>query len=471
MAYVGLFMFIARLGFEQAHIKRVSEGQDLKKCIGTFFVVKVVLITLMICVVLASIVIWKYVIGKGFQTAEHEQVIYIFLAYYALMNLSAVPLSTFIARREVAKQQFPSLMDHLVRVPLIIIIAVGSYGVIALASTYLIGVIALFVTAMFLFRFYPFGRFDSTIFRSYFKFAILISVSTSIAIINKNIDKVMLQLFWGAYEVGNYFAVQKITEFLIFMSTAITILLIPTLSKHHGKSNNTEIKRLTRTAERYVSLVVTPCAVILIVMSWPILNLFNEKFANDAQGILPIMAIFSYIFCLYLVFINQIMAVNRPGIAAMIGISMAIINITLNLILIPRDIKILGVTLFGLGAIGAALATMISKIIGLTMSKIAVRRLTGTKTNLKILLHMCAGVVMGGSLYLINLYITHYFFPIESVFIVVPICLLGLGIYVGVLWLVREFTRDDFKLFMNILNPKEMKQYVVSELRDKEKKT
>jgi hypothetical protein len=45
--------------------------------------------------------------------------------------------------------------------------------------------------------------------------------------------------------------------------------------------------------------------------------------------------------------------------------------------------------------------------------------------------------------------------------------LLGLGIYLGALVLGKEFTRDDLKLFLDILNPQKMKHYVVSELRNK----
>jgi O-antigen/teichoic acid export membrane protein len=54
LAYVGLFAFITDLGFNHAHIKRVSEGKDLKKCIGTFFVLKLVLIGIMVGIVLVE---------------------------------------------------------------------------------------------------------------------------------------------------------------------------------------------------------------------------------------------------------------------------------------------------------------------------------------------------------------------------------------------------------------------------------
>lgn len=465
LAFVGLFAFISDLGFNRAHIKRVSEGGDLEKCIGTFFLIKLVLIAIMVGFVLFSIFLWKVVLGRGFETSEHERVIYLFILYYAILSLSAVPLATFSARRETAKQQLPALLEPFIRVPLSIIIALGALGVFALAGSYVIGVAALFITAIILFRGFPFGKFDSKIFRNYFKFAFPTWVSSTIAIISVNVDKVMLQLFWNATIVGYYFAVQKLTAFLMFVSTSVTVLLFPTLSKHHSKGEYEETRRLTKAAERYVSLIVMPCAVLLIVFSRPILYLFSADVAENASTTLQIMTICTVILCFYVIFMNQILAVDRPDLCAKIGISMAGINIALNMILIPKDIKSIGINLFGMGAEGAALATAISGAIGLIACKIITRRLTGTKWNPRILLHLGGVIIMGTVLYYLNSVIS-----IVRWYEVGGACLLGIGIYLAFLSLLKEFTRDDLRLFLNILNPKEMKRYVISELRGKEKK-
>ena len=66
MAFVWLFAFLSELGFNRAHIKRISEGQDLEKCIGTFFVIKIVLTAIMVGCVLSVIFFWKFVLGRGF---------------------------------------------------------------------------------------------------------------------------------------------------------------------------------------------------------------------------------------------------------------------------------------------------------------------------------------------------------------------------------------------------------------------
>jgi O-antigen/teichoic acid export membrane protein len=463
MAYVGMFAFITDFGFNTTHIKRVSEGQDLGKCVGTFLVIKIVLIVIMSAIVLGTIMIWKYGLGRGFESQDHENVIYLFILYHALLSIAAVPIGTFAARRETAKQQLASLLDPLIRVPLAIIIAVYSFGVFALAWSYLLGVVGLLVASVILFRKYPIGKFDPKVFRNYLSFALPISVSSTIGIISLNIDKVMIQLFWDSTSVGYYFGVQKLTGFIVFVSIAVTTLLFPTLSRHHGKNEYSEIRKLTNSAERYVSLVIVPCTTLIMVFSGPILNLFSGDMANNAKDILRIMAIYSLLLSFAKIFSQQIVAIDKPGLMAKIGVSIAVINIILNLLLIPKDIQSLGINLFGLGAEGAAIASTISMGIGLILIKIYTKKLTDTKWNPRILLHFGSAVIMAIVLLTIDMMIS-----IERWYEIGFACILGFGIYIGLLWVLRELKRSDLDLFFDIVNPKGMGRYIISELRGKE---
>jgi O-antigen/teichoic acid export membrane protein len=462
LSIVGVFSIIAKIGFDSAHVKRVSEGQNIEACVGTFLVIKVVLIGIMVGAVFLGVFIWKYVLGLGFETPDSEPVIYIFILYYAVLAISAVPLATFSARRETAKQQLPGLLEPLIRVPVTIIVAVGAFGVFALAGAWLLGALALMITSFILFRGFPIGKFDRELSRKYIDFAKPIAILSSVGIFSTYVDKITLQLFWGSTYVGYYFGVQNLTRFLILIATAVTMLLFPTLSKHHSKEEFKEVRRLTAAAERYVSIVIMPIAVLFIVFPKPILEIFEASIAENAWRTMQIMTIYSVVFAFYIIFVNQIMGVDKPRTYAKVGVFIAILNIALNIILIPRNIKSLGLTLFGMGPNGAALATLISFSLGLVIVKIITRRVTGTKWNPRILLHIGAALVTGGILYFLSTIIV-----VEGAFVLGPVCLLGIGIYIGFLTLLREFTRDDFKLFLDILNPKGMKDYVFSELKDK----
>ena len=71
-------------------------------------------------------------------------------------------------------------------------------------------------------------------------------------------------------------------------------------------------------------------------------------------------------------------------------------------------------------------------------------------------------IVTGDILYYLSTVIN-----VEGVLVLGSVFLLGIVIYVGFLAIFREFTRDDVKLFLDILNPMGMKDYVASELKDK----
>ncbi|MEW6070852.1 MAG: oligosaccharide flippase family protein, partial [Candidatus Thermoplasmatota archaeon] len=139
IAYVTMFSFIADLGFGGAHIKRVSEGKDLGICIATYARIKILLTVIMACVIIGSIIFWKYVLGRGFESTLHECVLYIALFYIIFYTFSSFFLYTFSARQETAKFQIPYFAEALSKVTVTIVIAVFAFGVLALAFSYVLG--------------------------------------------------------------------------------------------------------------------------------------------------------------------------------------------------------------------------------------------------------------------------------------------------------------------------------------------
>ena len=74
---------------------------------------------------------------------------------------------------------------------------------------------------------------------------------------------------------------------------------------------------------------------------------------------------------------------------------MVVINVFLNIILIPRDINSLGLTLAGLGATGAAIATVISYLAGLIYIRILARKKTGILGSKSVIFHAFSAIISG----------------------------------------------------------------------------
>ena len=47
---------------------------------------------------------------------------------------------------------------------------------------------------------------------------------------------------------------------------------------------------------------------------------------------------------------------------------------------------------------------------------------------------------------------------------------LGLGVYLGILFVLKEFNKKDLNFFLDILHPIKMLKYASSELKEKPKK-
>ena len=493
MSFLGLFAFISDLGFGGAHIKRVSEGKDLGKCIGTYVVVKLILTTTMVAVVLGGIFVWKTLLHQGFYDATTESVIYVMLLYCILTAFVQIPLATFGGRQEIAKSQVPMISETLFRVPLMILVAsagvvgisvikpelkdihpfvwpsflrglqdfIASHAVGSLASTYALGAFAMLILGLFFFRGYPISRPDKEYFKSYFAFALPTMLVSAIAVISTNIDRVMIGYFWRAEDVGFYFSAQKIAFFVLALSSSVGTLLFPTISEHHAKNRFEDIRKTANLAVKYISMMACPAVAFLIVFRKPVIDIALSSAFYPAAPVLIVLLIYVLIAALIGPYSLIVVGMNRPGLAAKAGFIVCVTNIVLNTLFIPKNGAL---SIFGInGSTGAAIATAISGFIGLIMFMFLSKRLVGIKISKKPLLHMSAACVMGCLLYYLST-LTAFVRWYHLVFFGI----IGLVAYLGILYLFKEFTREDLNFFLDTVNPKEMGRYVKSELKRKD---
>jgi hypothetical protein len=139
---------------------------------------------------------------------------------------------------------------------------------------------------------------------------------------------------------------------------------------------------------------------------------------------------------------------------------MVIINIFLNLILVPKDINSIGLKLAGLGATGAAIASVISYISGLIYIRIMSWKITGIIGEKRILIHAFSAILLGLFLTYIN-----NIFNIDRWYHLCFISFIGILLYLGILYLFKEFKKEDYIFFLDTLNIKKMMSYIKDELK------
>lgn len=458
MAYVSLFSTFSNLGFGSAHIKRVSEGKDLGKCNGTYFTVKLILTFVMAIVVISTILVPKFLQHKHFISSQHETVLYIILLSTVISNISMMLIVTFGARKEVAKQQVPKLIEKAVTVSAKVVIALIGLGVIALAGANLMGAIVALLCFAYLFRGYPISKPNREYLRSYVKFAIPVMFIGFLSDIALNMDKVMIQFFWTTADVGFYSAAQRISVILTFITTASATLLFPTISKYHSKNNIKAIRDLSNRAERYLSMVFFPIVALIFIFAHPIcVGILGDDFALSAP-LLVILTLVVLVNGTTLPYSQQIGGTNRIVLAAKLSAVVFVLDIILNFLFVPRELA--GVRLLGLGSYGAALSTLMSVTVGAVLFRIYAFRITGSKTNPSVLLHLVAAFIMGMVLYALSSSMSEI-----RVYYLIPFGLIGIGVYVATLVLFRGFDRNDLRFFLKVVNLNQLRKYALAEIR------
>jgi len=459
--FVALFNMIPNLGFPTAHIKRVSEGKDIAKCNATFFSLRLLLTLAMIILVFASIAIWKYVLHRGFETDVQENAVYIMLAYFILLALSKNFTITYRAKMEVALAQFPFFAEAVARTIATAFLVFMNYSIIWLVYTYVVGGIAFFVTSIIFFR-YPIGKVERDYISSYIKFALPLSIVSVSSIIMTNIDKVFIQLFWGYNQGADYFSIVRFSWYINNVTVAFGMLLLPAMSAMYAANRKKEMGEMVRRAERYMSMIIMPIIFFMIFFPKQIIYIFLSKKFYTAIPIMQILPLFALFNALERPYQTRLLGMNLPNFARNRMLLMVGINVLLNLLLIPKDIRSFNIKLAGMAGMGAAIATVVAYFAGLLYTRIVIYRMDGTGMNVSVVKHFVASIAMGAAAGY-----TARFFLIQRWYELMAFAVLAMLIYLFFLILLKEFDREDWNLFMDTINPFKMISYIKEEIRKK----
>ncbi|HPR98466.1 MAG TPA: flippase [Methanomassiliicoccales archaeon] len=454
MALVATFNAVSDLGFSSAHIKRVSEGADPNQCISTFAFIKVVLTGLMVLITMVSIFVWTTVMGNVL-SGTSMQIIFLFILYQVLYDLSSIATVTFQARMEMAKMPLATLVEPLVRVPLVIFVALNYMGVMELTMSYLVGSAVVFIVSMYMLLRERIKWTRPVLLRSYYTFALPLIIITVISAVSGSADKLLITFFWNPTDVGLYAAPAVFLGVFATISTAVSTLTFPSFSKLHKDGNLVEIRSLSKQAERYIAMIGLPVTILIMMFPYEVCEvLLGPKYIDSGRAI-GIMVATTFITMINAVHSSQIVAVGRPDISARITIVTVIMNISLMLLFIPG---------FGLGLsfVGAALALLIGNFVSLLMVRYSVYRLTGTVPNVRLAYQLLAGLAAAGAMFVLDLFIS-----IDRFYTLIIFGLVAYAAFLLVLAALKEFTRMDVKYFLDLINVKKMFSYVGGELKGK----
>jgi O-antigen/teichoic acid export membrane protein len=456
-AYVGIFNFIADMGIGSAHIKKLTEGRDVATCMGTYLVMRLIMTVVMASAVLASILLYRWWFGRPFQSAEHEQVIFLALATFAFIDIGGVAGCTFIARKETAKQVLPDLIGKTVETGLKIAIALAGLGVVLLAGASMIGAAIGLLLYALLSRGVPVGRPTRRMGKDYALFAVPLLAIQCAQAVTDNFDQIMIQLFWNSEELGFYGGAVKITTIISWAGVALGTLIFPTVSVLHGNHDMDGIKRVTYRAERFAAMALFPVGCLIMFFNAETVRLLLGGRFERANPVVMALVWSSVINVLTAPYAAQIIGVGRVKLYGALGVASTVFCVVLNLILIPRQFK--GIPLFGLGAMGAALASVTTAAFMSGFYRYAAYRVTGTRFNPSLIRHGLASLFM-----LLSMAGFTWLFG-RTMITNAGAALTGAVVYAGMLVMMGESLKDDLFYLLKSLSPGEMGLYIRNEFR------
>jgi len=220
--------------------------------------------------------------------------------------------------------------------------------------------------------------------RKLFSFSKNLFGANAINLIQNQTDTLMIAYFLTATEVGYYSIAISLLRFFPLIPLAIQKVTYPTTSFLFSEKNYGKINLLFDRSQKYSTYILTPLALIVIFFGRDLIDLlFGSQFRF---ALLPLyILLFARLIrgCLDVPLGGSLSAAGKPVLVMKFTLFSAILNIILNIILIPKY-----------GIVGAALATSLSLILGSVLNLIFTIKIFKFKMDYKWFLKLF-GIFIG----------------------------------------------------------------------------
>jgi PST family polysaccharide transporter len=342
-AYLALFGILTNLGLDLIVIREASRDlQGSESLVGNGILLKALLAS----VVYAAAIVVAWVSGY-----ETDKLFYIAVAGAGFL---LAPLTLYTAAFfSTLELRSPSLLEigaKLLTLVLVVLVMLSGEGLaVIFAAIVLAGALEAFGKAYFARKhFRPRWRIEPSQWKYLIKEAWPLALVVIPTLLIQRIDQIMLEDILGDVVLGYYSAAVRLAEAFLILPVAAMSSLFPLLSKYYERDPDA-FMRTTRTGFRYLSIlgVAVPCA-LFPVAGYAVTILFGQAFAPSEFPSIFLTGTLVFLFGGFLLCSLFIITGRQKALGLLISVA-AVLNVALNWVWIP-----------GLGATGAALATLVS---------------------------------------------------------------------------------------------------------------
>ena len=348
LAFTAIFAVFSDLGYNTLLIREVARDKSqASKYLNNVLCMRALLSLLIFAFIVITINVMGY-------PADTKNIVYLFGIYTLVTSFAAVFKVTFRAFEKMEYEAGITIFVNIIRVSLGLLVLFLGYGLIELALVFLFSSVfdVLFSLLICERRFVkPKIELDFEFWKQSIKIAMPLSAMTIFVLIYVRIDTVMLSIMKGDAVVGWYTAAYGLVLALKPFAQWFRQALLPLTSNYYITSKSS-LKLAYEKSSKYLLIVGLPMAVgITLLADRFILLFYGQAFENSIIA-LQILAWDIFLVYTYGPLGTTLVAIDKQNqLAVATGLS-ALINVILNLILIPP-----------FSYVGAAVATIITETV------------------------------------------------------------------------------------------------------------
>jgi O-antigen/teichoic acid export membrane protein len=362
---LGWFVAFSSLGLNAGLLRYVALYRGGKEVNKIRFIFKTSIIVILVSTTISSIILFlssEFISINFFHNSDLIIFLKIFSVLIPLSVFSNIFLSIIQAYEKINWHAFIlNILQNAVKLIMIIILIFLGLKTNAIIFSYFLAIVAILFVSYFvckykipeIFKKYELQKkIKKDINKKLFSYSFPALFAGVLGMVLYWIDSFFIGYFKTTADVGFYNAAIPITLLLFITPELFTRLLFPLITKEYARKNKEAIKELSQQIGKWVFTLNLPIFIIIILFPGAIINILFGKEYLVAETALRILSIGTFFSSLAFIASRLILMVGKTKVLLMDLILVFIINIILNIILVP---------LYGLS--GAAFSTMICGLI------------------------------------------------------------------------------------------------------------
>ena len=426
LAFAGLFAILSNIGLQIVVTRDVARDRSQAgRYLGNVALIELILLIITFFLMLITINLMNY-------PNDTKLIVYI-IGIAVLLDGTFIMLfkSIFRAFEKMEYEALVTILEKSIFVCLGFFTLFYGYGLIGLVLAYLLANIVIFIFS-FLITVQKFAIPRFEIERHLWKYLILTALPFGLAgvlnLIYIRTDTIMLSMIKGDAVVGWYNAAHTLVSSLSLISIGFITAIFPSMSNSFVSSKKSLIG-IYESSFKYSLILLLPIAVgTTLLADRIILFVYGESFIHSvgALQILIWSGVISFLNSLYYATLG---AINRQKITSIIMGSGAIVNVFLNLLLIPM-----------LSYIGAGIATIATQAACLILAYYLMSKYLHKLPLFKLTVKpMIASIGMG--------FFLLYFHNINLLILIVSAAIVYFVMFIG----IKGFDNEDWNLFRRLI--------------------